>query len=227
MKNLRIAFFSLLTLTFTAGCYAESEGPFNIGVLIGESTLNIRGNYYDVPINGGREAHYQTKKAEAVSLVLTGSYDVLDFLAVEVQLASMLQPDTIFRGVDTPGGGESSMKVTSNAFGTYAVYKLGGDAYVKARLGLAVSNAKFETDAANQSYSDFGISYGISIGQKFGIGALEILYMRYPDLKVSKPEFASRFDSGAALNVNGEKSNVTISRDLSNEVFSVGYVFTF
>ena len=91
------------------------------------------------------------------------------------------------------------------------------------RPGIANSTAKFETDYASESFSSTHLSYGASIGQKMGIGAIEVLYMRYPDVQVSRQEFQDSFLSGEGV----DRTGVTVTRRLTSEILAVGYVFNF
>ncbi|HEY9032790.1 MAG TPA: outer membrane beta-barrel protein [Pseudomonadales bacterium] len=220
MKNLRPAFFSLLVIC-AASASAEVETPFHIGLYGGDSTINVRATYQDVPPNppGNHISNFKAEKSHALAMTLAGAWQFADNWMLEMQLASSLKQDSLFRQVDTPQG-KSSLKVGSSAFGTYIVYKAGGETYVKGKLGLGISNIDVETNAASDTYSKFGYSYGIAVGQKLGIGSLEITYMRYPDVSISNSEFGDTFDTGTA-------STLTISRYLRHEIFSFGYVFSF
>lgn len=227
MKNLRNAFFSLLALTFASVAIAEeAENPWSVGILIGESNLRIGGRYYDVPLDGSREGIFWAHKASSVGLTITGGYLFTENWGLEAQIASVTKADTIFRGMENVKG-ETEMTVSTSAYGAYGVFKMGGDAFLKARLGVGITEAEFETDHANQSYSKAGISWGLSVGQKFGPGNLEFMYMRYPSITVPGAAFTKRFDSGALPNGNGEVSVVSVDRKQSHEYFTIGYVFTF
>lgn len=226
MKNLSIVFFSFLTLSFAAQIHAQPDNPFTVGGLIGISTHQINATNNYIPQDGTRAATYENERAKTVSLLMLGSYSILESLLVEVQFVTTLGDQKIFGTVDTPSGNPTSMKVSNYAAGTYAVYKLGGDAYVKARLGLGFSSAKFKTGNASQEFSDFGISYGISVGQKFGPGSLEFMYMRYPDIHTSSSKVSQRFDV-QPLNAGDTGSTIDIRRRQKLQYFMIGYVYSF
>lgn len=221
MKNLYLAFFSFLTFSFAAGIHAQPENPWTFGGTIGVSTHKIGTTNYYMPLDMSRAATFENERAKHLSLTLLGSYSILDFLLIEAQFAGNLGSEKIFGTVDTPSGNTTSMKVSNYAAGTYAVYKLGTEAYVKARLGVGVSSAKFKTGNASQEFSNFGVSYGISVGQKFGPGALEFMYMRYPDVKVSASKFSQRFD------VLPTGSHFSPKRVQQIQYFTIGYVYSF
>ena len=226
MKNLSIVFFSLLTLSFAAHAYEQPENPFTVGGLIGVSTHELGATNNYIPQDKTRAAVYKNDRAKTVSLLLLGSYSILDSLLVEMQFVTSLGDEKVFGTVDTPSGSTTSMKVSNYAAGTYAVYKLGGDAYVKARLGLGFSSSKFETGNASQEFSDFGISYGISVGQKFGPGSLEFIYMRYPDIHTSQSKFSHRFDVQPIVPTD-TGSSIDIRRRQKLQYFMIGYVYSF
>lgn len=237
MKNLSIVFFSLLTLSFTVQAYEQPENPWTVGGTIGVATHKVGTSYTYSPPDASRAAVYKSDREKTVSMTLLGSYSILDSLLVEVQFATTLGDSTMLNTVDKPTSDKDNlattdMKVSSYAAGTYAVYKLGNEAYFKARLGLGVSSAKFKTGFASQQFTDFGLSYGFSVGQKFGPGSLEFMYMRYPDVKVSASKFSHRFDTthpnpdNTASNKN-LVSSFNAKRRQQIQYFTIGYVYSF
>lgn len=237
MKNLLVAFFSLLTLSLANLSFADSDGE-EIGLTVGGylSTISLRTRavYNNVPTDGiSRAYEYHMRRSNSMGLTLLGSYSVLDWLEVEAQATLGIMPKTMFKEVSTPNNGTSKMEVNSNTFGTYAVFKFGSEAYVKAKLGLGVSMTEYKTSAAKETFSDFGISYGLAAGQKLGPGSVEIMYMVYPAGNVDQDKFNRRFGNGTR-NADGSCNNIykscssySVGRRQNLTVFSLGYVYTF
>ena len=237
MKNLLVAAFSLFIFTFTGTVAAAPEDPFYAGIMLGEYTLDIQSHNYDsrkeIDNEGNPVAdteirvNYEAQDSQKMAHLIMGGYSILDWLAVEAQFAFSLGADEVYGETRTETTGENSeystMEISTSAAGIYAVFQTSGEAYVKARLGVANSTADFETDYASESFSSTHLSYGLSIGQQFGIGALELLYMRYPDVQVSRKQFEDTFLSGEGDTRNG----VTVARRLTSEILAVGYIFKF
>lgn len=241
MKNLFVAAFSLLIFTFTATAAADSESPFFVGLMLGELTLDIQSHNYDArrPVDNSNAVvpdgeiwvNFEAQDSQRMAFLINGGYNIFDWLAVEAQITTSLGADEVYAEtrnststgnppVSTPF---STMEISTQATGVYAVFQTSGEAYVKARFGIANSTADFETDFASKSFSSTHLSYGLSIGQKFGIGAFELLYMRYPDVKVSRQEFRDAFYSGEKF----DRTGATVARRLTLEILAVGYVFSF
>ncbi len=244
MKNLLVAFFSLLTLSFANLSFADSDRE-EIGLTIGGylSTISLRTRlvYNNVPAKDTSRAYeYHMRRSNSMGLTLLGSYSVLDWLEVEAQATLGVMPKTLFKEVATPSKtadptqtGTSKMEVNSNLFGTYAVFKFGSEAYVKAKLGLAMNATEYKTSAAKETFSSTGISYGLAAGQKLGPGSVEIMYMVYPAGNVDQDKFNRRFGNGTR-NADGSCNNIykscssySVGRRQNLTVFSLGYVYTF
>lgn len=236
MKNLRPVFFSLLVMS-AAAASASPEKPFSVGVFAGDSTTTINAYYkdtYDNPFD--KEFEYNINKSSAETLSVTGGWRFVDNWGVELQLSSGLDSDTVFREMNPEDRSSTSMRLSSNAFGAYMFYKAGEKAYFKVRLGLGMTSLKFETDNDSASYSKFSYSYGVAVGmQAGGIGAFEIMYMRYPDVSIDKQDFRETFalacgsqdPSTAGCVPGGQDSVLDLARHVKHEVFSFGYTFQF
>lgn len=225
MKNLRLAFFSLIFIhsgsAFAAA--ATTDEPFTIGALLGYSTVNVQGQYIDASDVGSPDPHYQQRKTQAPNAIFFGSYLLNENWILEMQLAPGLQSSTLFRGMTLESGEVSNMRMTNSAAGFYGVYQAGHELYMRLKFGLGFAMADIETDESSETFSRAGISYGISVGREMGPGALEFMYMRYPDISVERSSFQDTF----ALASAGNESSVQTRRRLKYNVLSVGYVYNF
>ena len=239
MKNLLVAAFSLFLLTVGGTAAAAPESPFFIGVMLGESTLDIQSHNYDpakeyandqtVVEQTSVQVHYEAQDTQRMSAFVKGGYSFLDWLAIEAQIVSSLGSDEIYgevRGSNNWLDEEyaySTMDVSSSAAGIYAVFQAGTEAFVTARVGVANASVKFETDYASKTFDSTHLSYGFSVGQQFGMGYFELIYMRYPDIEVNQPEFRDAFLFGEGDNQAG----VIVRRRITSETMGIGYIFKF
>ncbi len=220
MKKFLMASAALLSL-YASSVSALPDKAFFVGTLLGDSTLDIQSRSHsesDAP-----DSNFETQDSQAFSFVLFGGMRFTDWLGLELQYMQNLSPDKIYGAVQVNGKAKSQMDASMSAFGTYAVFQAGEDIYAKVRLGIGKADATFETDFANVTNSTTNLSYGLSIGQKLGpLGSVELMYMRYPDIKVSRQKFAEDFSSNVPDN-----DYTTVRRELTAEVLAVGYVFQF
>lgn len=235
MKNLYLAILSFFTLTLANTTIAAPESPFTVGILLGESTLDIQSHDYDAhdedldtPGSEPITSDFEAQDSQGLSLLFTAGYSFLDWLAIELQYTTRLQGDEVYGKVrnssspDVDTNDYSTMEISTSAAGVYAVFQAGSEVFAKARFGIGNSTAEFKTDFATESYSSTHLSYGASVGQQFGIGSLELLFMHYPDVEISRQKF-----EGVFYSADGTNTGVTVRRRCNNEILSVGYVFTF
>lgn len=240
MKNLPLAFFTLAIFSFSqlSMAYDDDKIGLSLGGFWGASMLKPNASYTKHPEKGSNDGPATTdrvidlhqKRANILSTMGIISYSILDWLEVEGQLAFNLGDKTLFKYTyteDNGGNATSALKVNSNAAGVFSVFKFGNDAYLKAKIGLGVNITEYKTSAANEKLTDFGLAAGLAVGQKLGPGAVEFMYMRYPDTRISNSKVNTRFN-GAEINQGGhERSNLSMSSKQKLEFFSIGYVYTF
>lgn len=221
MKKFLMATVAILSV-YTGSTYALPESPFYVGTLLGDSTLDIQSRTYSE--TDSPDTTFEAQDSQALAFLVTGGMRFTDMLGAEIQFMTNLDKDKVYGAVQVNGGAKSQMDLSMSAFGAYGLFQAGGDAYVKGRLGIGKADATFETDFANATFSSLSLSYGVSIGQKLGsLGSVELTYMRYPDIKVSRQKFAEDF--GSTIPANNDRT--TVRRDLRAEVLAVGYVFQF
>lgn len=159
---------------------------------------------------------YYSKKQKPSAIELFAGYDILEFLGGDIGVEGRLN-FSMTQNIQT------ITDVSASAAGLYGVYKTTGDAYVAARLGLG--STKLDFSDVNVSSSGTGLSYGISLGQKIFGGALEITYMRYPDVKLEQAdrtipiemEFENTIQSGVLM----------LDKRIEYESLTFGYVYSF
>lgn len=221
MKKFLMATAAMLSI-YTNSASALPDSAFFVGTLFGDSTLDIQSKSYDY--TASPDTMFEVQDSQSFSFLLMGGMRFTDWLGLEVQYMTSLQSDKVYGAVRVNAAPETSaMDLSMSALGAYAVFQGGEDAYVKGRLGFGKADATFETDFANATYSSVDLSYGVSIGQKLGsLGSVELMYMRYPDIKVSRQKFAEVFGSTYPI-----QDATTVRRDLTAELLAVGYVFQF
>lgn len=159
---------------------------------------------------------YSKKQKPGVFEFLAG-YEFRDVLSGNVGVemrASNTLAETVHTFVD----------VSSSALGLYGTYRAGDNAYFKALFGLASSSFDVSGDVS-LSESAGNYSYGIAFGQKIFGGALEIMYMRYPDVKLEDEnrshDFTIDYGSGP------KNSSIRFNKRIKFETLSFGYVYSF
>lgn len=233
MKRLLTTALGLSLSLATGLAQAAPESPFHVGVILGESTLDIQSHDYDArdcdePLNNCVASDFEAQDSQKLSILITGGYSFLDWLALELQYTNRLQADEVYgevRNSITPGVGASdysTLEVTTSAAGVFAVFQAGTEVFAKARFGVGTSMAKFTTDFADESYTTTHLAYGLSVGQQFGLGSFELIFMHYPDIRISRPDFQEVF-----YGADGSHTGVTVRRNVNNEFLGVGYLFTF
>lgn len=240
MKNLHLAFFTLIAFSFSqlSLAYDDDKIGLSLGGFLGASMLKPNASYTHYPTKGTIPSDRPTdkaitlhqKKANILSTMGILSYSILDWLEVEGQLAFNLGDKKLFKYVYTEKNGgesESTLKVNSNAAGVFSVFKFGNDAYIKGKIGLGVNITEYKTSAANEKLTDFGLAGGIAVGQKLGPGAIEFMYMRYPDTRINNSKVNRRFNTAETAQGGHENSHLSMSSKQKLEFFSVGYIYTF
>lgn len=221
MKNFLALLSGLLLSAAASFSFAGPAEPntYYVGGALGKVTLDIDASLYILvntdPSNlntsndyDDKYVTYTARDSEAFMLAGLGGYNISDSLAVEAQVTwNMLSDEMLGR----------EMTVDMQAMGIYGVWQAGGEAYLKIRLGLGRSTADFETTYATASESSVYASWGLSVGHKVGPGAVEFMYMRYPDVEIDRAQFKETFNSG----------DYTISRDLTFETLTLAYIYTF
>lgn len=240
MKNLPLAFFTLIIFGFSQLSMAQDGDKIglSLGGFLGASMLKPNASYTrhpeknsnDGPAGTNREISLHQKKANILTAMGILSYSVLNWLEVEGQLAFNLGDKTLFKYAYTEksgGNATSTLKVNSNAAGVFSVFKFGNSAYVKAKVGLGVNMTEYKTSAANEKLTDFGLAAGLAVGQKIGPGAIEFMYMRYPESRISESKVNKRFNGAESMQGGHEKSKLSMSSKQKLEFFSIGYIYTF
>lgn len=223
MKKILVGALATMIASFASEALAAPESPFFVGIMAGDSTLDIQSKAWvaEQP-SSPREQLYQIQDSQTFSYMLTAGYRFTDMMAIEGQLTSSMMDDKVY-GLIKVNTKTGELNSSIAAMGVYSVFQFGEDAYFKARAGVAQSIANFDSPVASASFSATGLSFGAAIGQKLGsLGSVELTFMRYPEIKVSRQKFASDFSSTLPYH-----SYTTVRRDLNLEVLMVGYVFQF
>jgi hypothetical protein len=224
MKQFLVSASALILATYASVASAAPETPFYVGVLLGDSTLDIQSRaHIDNEPTVPNSYDFEAQDSQTLAFMASGGYRFTDLIGVEVQYTTSLVSDRVYGAVKVNNSSKSQMDSSISALGVYAVFQGGEDAYVRGKIGIGQATAAFDTDFANVTFSSMDLSYGVAVGQKLGsLGSVELTYMRYPDIKVSRQKFADDFRSTPAYD-----SYTTVRRDLTLEVLMVGYVFQF
>jgi len=213
MKMLNAVLFGVLAM-ITSAVHAAPEDPFSVGVFLGHTNADLQARYTNALTT------FEADDSNTESLALNFSYYFTDWFAIDVFGTGDIKADDLFREVEIEPGEGSDFEVGKNSGGVYALFQWGSEIYMKGRIGLGVSEITFETADNKSTHRSIGYSYGVSIGKRFGIGSLELSYIRNPDVKVSQTDFAEDF-SGSAGNT------LIVRRQVTYETFAAGYVFHF
>lgn len=224
--------FLMNALAIIVSCYATTvfaappDSPYFVGTMLGDSTVQLRSKAYVADeLTVPKTYSFTANETQTLSLMVMGGYRFTDMIGIEGQITRTLTKDKVYGSIKVDNSALSELHSSMNAVGAYALFQFGGDAYFKARAGLAKSGIKLEADFANDKFSSTGFSYGVSVGQKLGkLGSVELIYMRYPEIKVDNQKFTEDFFSDPS----GPYSSYTsIQRNLKCEVLMLGYVFQF
>ena len=145
-------------------------------------------------------------------------------IGAELRISQGL-PETVFTFVD----------LTGSAIGLYGTYQTQGPVYLKGLLGVAQTS--FDMDGGSDisvSESAIGASVGFAVGQKIFGGAIEIMYMIYPHVRLDQDQRQTKFtynpDGGSCPSstaINCNDATITLSDKVKYGTLSVGYVYTF
>lgn len=255
MKNLHLAFFTLLAFSFSQLSLAYGDDDkigLSLGGYLGASMLKPNASYTNYPAYQSGQGPAETdrpttthqKRANVLTTMGVLSYRILDWLEVEGQIALNLGDKTLAKNVyldKADGNSTGTLKVNTNAAGVFSVFRFGGDAYVKGKIGLGVNMTEYKTGSANEKLTDFGLAAGIAVGHKAGPGYIEFQYMRYPHTRIKSSKVSERFAGSSDPLLNTCKtdiannnpqsgyacSNLSMSSKQHLGFFSVGYIYTF
>lgn len=119
-----------------------------------------------------------TKESDTVNLGLTAGYTSTEGFGFEAfYLASTNDDSASVSGV--------SGDISTDVWGIYGVYKYQSsqDIYVKGKLGYGVVKIGFDVNGGEHfEDSESGLSYGLAVGTQLGPGAIELSYIKLPNL---------------------------------------------
>lgn len=224
MNQLKLLSVGLSFTLLSSLCAAFEANTFYIGGALGNARLDIDASYRTLsdplPLHNNRvEYSYAQSDYEAAGYVFYGGWNIAHHWALEAQYVFMEKDDMMAKNLEVQGG----------AAGLYGVYQFGGDVYVKLLFGLGQSRGDFSAPRTNTEFSgsDVSYSYGLKVGYTVGPGAVELMYMRYPDLKVPRAKFANETSAGN-FDANGvNMGGVYLSRRMTTEILAFGYNYTF
>lgn len=219
MKKLTACAVVVASLTISTAALALEANTFYIGGMMGNArididasyttTINADGTFETNPNNIIFSNTFSESDYESPAYTLYGGYNIFPWLGAELQFATML--------ADKEMG--DNLEISASAGGLYAVFQKGSaDAWIKGLVGVGNTSGTVTDMNTNvdSSASTTGWSIGVRIGKRVGPGAVEFMYVRYPDLKFKSTEFAADTNGRARL-----------GRDMTTEVLSVGYSYTF
>lgn len=219
MKKLTALAVVVASLTMSTAALAVEANTFYIGGMIGNGRLDIDASYTTtVNANGTFEINpaditlsntFNESNYESSAFTLYGGYNIFPWLGTELHLFTMLADKEL----------GDNLEFSASGTALYAVFQKGtADAWIKGLVGLGSTSGSvtdMNTDV-DSSASTFGWSIGARIGMRVGPGAVEFMYVRYPDLKFKATEFAG-----------GTNGRARLGRDMTAETLSVGYSYTF
>ncbi|NRB37844.1 MAG: hypothetical protein HRU20_05160 [Pseudomonadales bacterium] len=191
----------------------------------------------DVPFKAGvtsPSVDYYSGEQKPSSIDLFAGYQFMQAMGgdigVEMRVATSV-PQTILHFAD----------VSFSGAGLYGTYMTQGPVYFKGLLGIGQST--FDLDGGEYvslNASATGISYGIALGQKIWGGAIEVMYMIYPDISLDVDErnfndFSYDITGGGSCPserpVAGYPVNCDATFELNQKLkfrtLTVGYVYSF
>lgn len=230
MNQLKLLSVGLSFTLLSSLCAAFDANTFYIGGALGNARIDIDASYQtkSEPLprfNNEVLNTYSQSDYEAAGYVFYGGWNIAHNWALEAQYVFMESDDMMAKNLEVQGG----------AAGLYGVYQFGGDAYVKLLFGVGQSTGDFTAPKTQTEYSgsEVSYSYGLKVGYTVGPGAVEFMYMRYPDLKVPRAEFAQQSSAGNTIADPNDPNNVTnlggvnLSRRMTTEILAFGYNYTF
>ncbi|CAA0116240.1 Uncharacterised protein [BD1-7 clade bacterium] len=230
MKKLLSALALTATTVFSGAANAAlPEKAGYVGISYGVSSMNVGAVYRVEEFQGGSTATFKNRNPKPSGTLINGGFRVHENWSIEGQymITGLLDAPFFVGNEDLFGLG----KARGMATGLYGVFQTDGDVFFRAKLGFNYTMFDFSGDI-NRSFSDFGISYGFSIGQKLGkLGAMEFNYMRYADVSLNRGDRCVILDSVsqscAPDNAVSGQRYLTLSNSLRLDVLSIGYTFMF
>lgn len=224
MNQLKLLSVGLSFTLLSSLCAAFDANTFYIGGALGNANIDIDSSYQTLSDPQSRFGNqvsndYAQSDYEAAGYVFYGGWNISHRWALEAQYVFMESDKTLGNNLEVQGG----------AAGLYGVYQFGSDVYAKLLFGVGQSRGDFTAEKSQTEYSgsDVSYSYGLKVGYRVGPGAVEFMYMRYPDLKVPTYEFAQQSSVGNN-DANGDNmGGVNLSRRMTTEVLAFGYNYTF
>lgn len=219
MKNLSAIGVGLLLGAVSTSALAIDGNTFYVAGALGNARMDIGASYTTTQEGTGINATYKAPKSEAAAYTLYGGYNIFPWLGVEGQY-SFFESDKVLA---------ENLEVQGSAMGLYGVIQAGGDVYIKGLLGFASTAADFTAYASDTSYSPStgSVSYGVRVGSRVGPGAVEFMWMQYPDLKFATNDFQDATSVGNTNPLGEPLGGITVKRRISTSVLSVGYSYTF
>jgi hypothetical protein len=218
MKNLSALGVGLLLSAVSSAALAFDGNTFYVAGALGNSRMDISADYTTTQPSGANVT-YEQSKSEATAFTIYGGYNIFPWLGVEGQY-STFESDKVLG---------NNLEVQGSAMGLFGVIQAGGDVYIKGLLGFASTAGDFTAETTGTSYSPStgSVSYGIRVGSRVGPGAVEFMWMRYPDLKFEGDDFYNATSVGNVAPLGANLGGINVKSRISTEVLSVGYSYTF
>ena len=246
MKYVVKAFSSLVFSIVSVTATAQEEPHWSDGIYVGGSygytTIEVGAQMtvdnengpiidanLDDPYSSGvtqGPVNYYSDEQKPVTLDFFAGYRFMEAMGgdigVELRYATSVT-QTIFNFTD----------VSFSAAGLYGTYKTQGPVYLKALLGMGQSTYDVNGgEYVTLNKSETGISWGFAIGQEIFGGAIELMYMIYPDVRLDSDEqqFEFSYDISGAPCPGGDNctdSVINLSDKISFSTLSVGYIYSF
>ena len=121
--------------------------------------------------------------------------------------------------------------VSSSAAGLFGTLQTSSDIYIKGLLGIASStfDATGSIPALDVNASSTGLAYGLSIGQKIFGGAIELTFIKYPEVRLDTTDRQANFNMNLSLDEPDQLTPSTLSwaDKIGFKTLTLGYTYTF
>ncbi|MCY4045610.1 MAG: hypothetical protein OXE99_11080 [Cellvibrionales bacterium] len=221
---------------------AIPEDPWYVGIHYGAGQLYSGAQYHingkdNAPLgqNDGEDSiaqNYSQRMSSSSATMINAGFAFSKHWAVETQGAMSGVLDMPFFNGNEKLFDEAEL--SAQAFGLYGVYQAGSDVYMRARLGVGLTNMSLSGGEIDASYTGYGLTYGLTFGKKLGkLGGFEITYMRYADAVAEDGENCLVIEQGAGLNPTacvpdtGATSYFKVNEKMRFSTLTVGYTFIF
>lgn len=209
--NRALAFLSVLaTLIFSNQLHAVEKYTFYVGGSIGAFNNDINASYNTI-VEGGTTAAYEEKGISSPAFGLITGFNVLPWFAAELQYTTT-QSDSVL-GATTD--------IQTQSIGLFGVYRKGDDLFAKLRFGLASRDVDISapakagfTGTVEGTQSATTAALGFAVGHELPVGAIEIMYMYYPNMKIDSDELE-------------DETDIKASERFTSDHWSIGYTYTF